>query len=61
LAKLNQSRLGSLLGQNRLQKTDSKNSLMRECNELGSELPGFSGRKIEGNFESIHTNDLGKR
>jgi hypothetical protein len=24
---------------------------MTECNELGFELPGFSGRKIEGNFE----------
>jgi TIR domain-containing protein len=24
---------------------------MTECSELGFELPGFSGRKIEGNFE----------
>ena len=24
---------------------------MAECNELEFELPGFSGRKIEGNFE----------
>jgi hypothetical protein len=24
---------------------------MTECNEFGFELPGFSGRKIEGNFE----------
>ena len=24
---------------------------MAECSELGFELPGFNGRKIEGNFE----------
>jgi len=23
---------------------------MTECNQLGFELPGFSGRKIDGNF-----------
>jgi hypothetical protein len=36
---------------NRLQTKQQETSLMAECNELEFELPGFSGRKIEGNFE----------
>src|SRR6201981_373248 len=49
-AKKKRSLLVNLLGLNRLQTNRQETSLMAECHELEFELPGFSGRKIEGNF-----------
>src|SRR3982074_3459910 len=50
-AKKQRSLLFNLLGSNRLQTSRQETSPMTECSQLGFELPGFSGRKIEGNFE----------
>src|SRR6267143_7184786 len=49
-AKKSRSLLVNLLALNRLQTKQQETSLMAECNELEFELPGLSGRKIEGNF-----------
>jgi DDE family transposase len=40
-----------LLGSRRLETNQQETSLMAECSQLGFELPGFNGRKIEGNFQ----------
>jgi len=32
---------------------------MAECNELDFELPGFGGRKFEGNFEGANVSSDG--
>src|SRR5258708_39512422 len=50
-AKKQRSLFINLLALNRLQTKQQETSLMAECNELEFELPGLSGRKIEGNFE----------
>jgi hypothetical protein len=34
-------------------------SLVAECSQLGFDLPGSSGRKIEGNFDGENVNSDG--